>query len=1044
MEPKKLAASAFAFWQDKEAGGSTATGSSSQTARKASGASATNGAGPSVASIQRSLSNASSSSRARASSTAGKAGARTDGGLSTDPSDSSTPPTRRPSMRNARENGSEHSTQDTQSATAPPPESVSRQASSSSILSAASSAQRERKMSTTSMKAKKPAQDESRTTPLPGSSSLGSLNPPEARPENVRRKSGGSSSSGSKSVAGSQGGDSVTVGRGSGSHSPGSKAGDFSRLQRNRSPSLKSSGSSDKKTERQGRSPLSPAGEGNKNSSRSRSRARNQRSQGNLRSRMANVSEGAAAPVAPAKSARNRILTTAASAQSDVGTLSPISLDQFERRGSAASQISTGSSSASSRRTSAAGTPSQAAMNAAERRGSAPQVTRAAAANAIERRGSSPQVSSGTASAMATPSPSAKHLSSSSRVSSSPSTFTLTQQGDSSTGTDRVQEDGKEPESLDAESALQDTSALTGLGVMIADKVATQPEAAGETSGAPPDEPSAESKEGDLLERRRRRRKLFVEEVKRRSRGQPSESVEDGRPGEVQTGSALARGPSNQSSGDGRSTKNWASSLDSTGWWDSGSDSSSRNEPLVDPHDQTSAAAGPSRPRTQRQKSQTDRIGPIAVPSKSAGSRTWAPDMEAESSVEEDNFVDALDESRPGSRLDSSFSESSSMLRGESEASGDDSFARLVGMSSGLPTSKSGVSLLRSRSRLNNLPPALPSPTAPLPQVPGTPRASKAPRETEEAQSPSVRSGSGVSKEQLMITDDEDNLQTAKASSAFPNAHSVAPVAGVAAASTVLARGRPRGATISSVPGAPSNLGQTRARPRPRSLLANTVVLPSSPAGTNETSESAAGGNNVPLSGSSTSAASFTVSADSSNATSVLTDDGEDALSSKSSVQDSSPASVQRGATDRRPSAASVNSERGRSTSNASLLHQVSHPQSHASFVIAVVGHHFAGKSTVIKKGLRQFGLSKPNVLSDKVTSHSTVCVVDQEQRTIEVLEIDASALLVGPNKQFSWPKSLPPIDAVVLCYDASHLPSFRGMSELLGEHILHNHLQSL
>lgn len=68
------------------------------------------------------------------------------------------------------------------------------------------------------------------------------------------------------------------------------------------------------------------------------------------------------------------------------------------------------------------------------------------------------------------------------------------------------------------------------------------------------------------------------------------------------------------------------------------------------------------------------------------------------------------------------------------------------------------------------------------------------------------------------------------------------------------------------------------------------------------------------------------------------------------------------------------------------------------------------------------------------MTSHATVCVVDQEQRTIEVLEIDASALLVGPNKQFAWPKSLPPIDAVILCYDASHQPSFKGMSELLGE----------
>ncbi|KAJ1023630.1 hypothetical protein NDA18_004617 [Ustilago nuda] len=133
--------------------------------------------------------------------------------------------------------------------------------------------------------------------------------------------------------------------------------------------------------------------------------------------------------------------------------------------------------------------------------------------------------------------------------------------------------------------------------------------------------------------------------------------------------------------------------------------------------------------------------------------------------------------------------------------------------------------------------------------------------------------------------------------------------------------------------------------------------------------------------------------------------------------------------TDRRPSLGG----RSRSGSSASLLQQVkSQPKSHASFVIAVVGHAHSGKSTVIKKGLRQFGLSKPHVLSERVTSHSTVCVVDQEQRTIEVLEIDASVLLNGPSKRFAWPKFLPHIDAVILCYDASEIASFRGMSELL------------
>lgn len=111
--------------------------------------------------------------------------------------------------------------------------------------------------------------------------------------------------------------------------------------------------------------------------------------------------------------------------------------------------------------------------------------------------------------------------------------------------------------------------------------------------------------------------------------------------------------------------------------------------------------------------------------------------------------------------------------------------------------------------------------------------------------------------------------------------------------------------------------------------------------------------------------------------------------------------------------------------------------------MIAVVGHRGSGKSTVIKKGLRQFGLSKPQPISDKITSHSTVCIVDHEQRTIEVLEVDALVLLPGSTKRFAWPKFLPRIDAAILCYDASHAASFRGMSELL-ENFAMNHLSTV
>ena len=250
--------------------------------------------------------------------------------------------------------------------------------------------------------------------------------------------------------------------------------------------------------------------------------------------------------------------------------------------------------------------------------------------------------------------------------------------------------------------------------------------------------------------------------------------------------------------------------------------------------------------------------------------------------------------------------------------------------------------------------------------------------------------------------------------------------------------GRPRGFTVGAVPGSSgaSRGGATIQAPpksRPRSLLSN-EILPldlAEPPYKNKFDRDA------------DDAARRTYSMDIDRRVSSLNTAPSASKSSAGAVFNrglsASSASEREGnvtaerlgsdSTDRRPSVGG----RSRSGSSASLLQQVnSQPKSHASFVIAVVGHAHSGKSTVIKKGLRQFGLSKPHVLSEKVTSHSTVCVVDQEQRTIEVLEIDASVLLNGPSKRFAWPKFLPHIDAVILCYDASEIASFRGMSELL------------
>lgn len=280
-------------------------------------------------------------------------------------------------------------------------------------------------------------------------------------------------------------------------------------------------------------------------------------------------------------------------------------------------------------------------------------------------------------------------------------------------------------------------------------------------------------------------------------------------------------------------------------------------------------------------------------------------------------------------------------------------------------------------------------------------------------------------------------------------------------------RGRPRGATIGAIPSMNTRVSSMLSRPsqhqtrtpRPRSLLSHELVLSSSddaaaassprlgtpasislaladhPSGVAASSSLGGGSNNSRRT--STSTNTGLDSSMTSYSAPIGPSDGEKRSASVTAESGSIAFSTSPLTEERR---ASGSNTRSRSGSTASvLLQQVQHPKSHANFVIAVVGHLCAGKSTVINKGLRQFGLSRPQVLSEKVTSHSTVCIVDHEQRIIEVLEIDTSVLLSGPSKRFCWPKFLPPIDAVILCYDASNLSSFRSMSELLENFAISN-----
>lgn len=300
-------------------------------------------------------------------------------------------------------------------------------------------------------------------------------------------------------------------------------------------------------------------------------------------------------------------------------------------------------------------------------------------------------------------------------------------------------------------------------------------------------------------------------------------------------------------------------------------------------------------------------------------------------------------------------------------------------------------------------------------------------------------------------------IATRRSSTAGPSSPTTSSGSSLGPQGTV--RGRPRGATVGAVPSTSYNARYSslphhrvpqQKRTRPSSLLSHELAVPyssessrmRSSSGTETSSKTV---DDTELAGNTTAGASSSRGGSSvSRRTSLSTGLGG-GLESSYSTNLSVPGAIDSERHANRSGSASEEvalpseerrppTTRSRSGSTASvLLQQVQYPpKSHASFVIAVVGHRGAGKSTVIRKGLKQFGLSKPHVLSEKVTSHSTVCIVDREQRSIEVLEIDTSVLLNGPSKRFSWPKFLPHIDAVIVCYDASQITSFRGMSELL------------
>ncbi|KAI0963551.1 hypothetical protein AcW1_000596 [Taiwanofungus camphoratus] len=122
-------------------------------------------------------------------------------------------------------------------------------------------------------------------------------------------------------------------------------------------------------------------------------------------------------------------------------------------------------------------------------------------------------------------------------------------------------------------------------------------------------------------------------------------------------------------------------------------------------------------------------------------------------------------------------------------------------------------------------------------------------------------------------------------------------------------------------------------------------------------------------------------------------------------------------------------------------------PPPPAQIIIAVIGALGCGKSTVIRKGLKAYGLSEPTVATisaspaesreDALTyTYRTgrLCISGGPDRLLRVLEIDFSTLDLSQCGSEMWPDGKSTIDGVLLCYDTGREETFDHIAEGLHE----------
>ncbi|WWC94144.1 hypothetical protein V866_000983 [Kwoniella sp. B9012] len=112
-----------------------------------------------------------------------------------------------------------------------------------------------------------------------------------------------------------------------------------------------------------------------------------------------------------------------------------------------------------------------------------------------------------------------------------------------------------------------------------------------------------------------------------------------------------------------------------------------------------------------------------------------------------------------------------------------------------------------------------------------------------------------------------------------------------------------------------------------------------------------------------------------------------------------------------------------------------------ADYAIAVLGHEKVGKTTVIARALRTWGMSHP-LKTHSAGGHTIISCYSQIQPggklkqpwKVEFLEMNMHALNLAPaSKQDQvWPEGVPDVAGVIFCYDAGRSDTLSGISEAL------------